>query len=1158
MRRNYFNALTLLFLCVVFGVSSASAQQTLYVDAIAGDDTYDGTSPTDQGGGIGPFQTLQFAMMMANNSDTLRVAAGVYDGYQLVDKELTILGANSGVPGNGTRGAESILTPDNTDITFPSNSSNSLVQITRSNVVLDGFLIDGDNPNVSSNNDVNGADVDYSNAVIVFGDFNNVRIRNNRIENFNNAGIEALGNIVQPNGDCSFNHNSFYNFNESSTGIICGNGFYAEVSNNLFNVVSVGVSLYDFTTAGKRPITINNNTFAVNYIGIVLTGINQNASNVYIEENNISALTGNVAFQGLSLRNCSANSNLEVRKNRISNFDQGVFMLEVDMPVKAFVNDTIVDCAIGLENVSGLTRIRTDSIAIERSVISSSTTTAVRIASDSAETKFHSNETVYASSTDGIQALGNVHLMLDTSVFDAITDYYIHFDTTASHIYSSMDIDATQCIFDGERGSTATHNNNFTIEDKIRHHLDEVEFPYVSFKDGSAYVSGFDNNTSMNRAIAKASDDWSILVRDINTSEDVLANKQLFISTFDNVRVGTLTIDTTGKQVFINDTLYVTNGLSLNNGVLNTTGGLVHVGEQLFTSAAGNVSFSAGSYVNGPLALVVGTSGTDNLSFPIGSSTSIRPVLIELTNATPGAWDVITAELKENQTPNRLLTGGLSHVSDIHYWQITTANAVNHDNVVYTASYSTDGRDDEANDAANLVLANENSGNWDNLGGPGTADDIGVITSSNNTNVVSDLVLANAKNGSNKLGKDELIGAFVTRDGCDGDIIAFNNNSTALVGTIVLNEWDFGDTSSTDTSTRVNPSYIYTGPGLYTVRLIVATDSGARDTTYQQVEVFAKPDVGFTEAIPCFPQACTFSDTTKVQAPDDIEDVLWKIEGNEYFSSIAGHSFSATGTYTVTLIITTENGCLDSATKQIFQGDSVKMQITPAGPISICEGDDVQLTATTGIQTYSWSTGASTNSVTVNQSGTYRVDGRNSNLCFGSDSVVVNTVPAPVADAGSDVFIEYGESTTLMGTGGGTYLWSPATALDNPTIDNPTASPTSTTTYVLTVTNAQGCTDTDSVTVTVALPKKIDIPNILSPNDDGYNDTWDLSGVPDVDQSKITVLNRWGKVVFETENYQHDWDGTYNGEPLPDGTYMYIIEGSDVYDAFRGPLQITR
>src|SRR6056300_87530 len=181
MRRNYFNALTLLFLCVVFGVSSASAQQTLYVDAIAGDDTYDGTSPTDQGGGIGPFQTLQFAMMMANDSDTLRVAAGVYDGYQLVDKELTILGANSGVPGNGTRGAESILTPDNTDLTFPSNSSNSLVQITRSNVVLDGFWIDGDNPNVSSNNDVNGADVDYSNAVIVFGDFNNVRIRNNRI-----------------------------------------------------------------------------------------------------------------------------------------------------------------------------------------------------------------------------------------------------------------------------------------------------------------------------------------------------------------------------------------------------------------------------------------------------------------------------------------------------------------------------------------------------------------------------------------------------------------------------------------------------------------------------------------------------------------------------------------------------------------------------------------------------------------------------------------------------------------------------------------------------------------------------------------------------------------------------------------------------------------
>ena len=166
--------------------------------------------------------------------------------------------------------------------------------------------------------------------------------------------------------------------------------------------------------------------------------------------------------------------------------------------------------------------------------------------------------------------------------------------------------------------------------------------------------------------------------------------------------------------------------------------------------------------------------------------------------------------------------------------------------------------------------------------------------------------------------------------------------------------------------------------------------------------------------------------------------------------------------------------------------------------------------------------------------------------------------PSPTANAGADVSIKFGKTTILQGSGGGDYLWSPATSLDDATLSNPTASPQETTTYVLTVTNSIGCTDQDTVLVSVDVPEFIKVPNILTPNADGFNDVWDLSEVPDIGNTKVSVVNRWGKTVFSSNDYQHDWAGTYDGEPLPDGVYIYIIEGSLFYDTLKGPMQIIR
>ncbi len=151
--------------------------------------------------------------------------------------------------------------------------------------------------------------------------------------------------------------------------------------------------------------------------------------------------------------------------------------------------------------------------------------------------------------------------------------------------------------------------------------------------------------------------------------------------------------------------------------------------------------------------------------------------------------------------------------------------------------------------------------------------------------------------------------------------------------------------------------------------------------------------------------------------------------------------------------------------------------------------------------------------------------------------------PVPVADAGTRVLIDAGQSIALQGSGGGTYLWTPATGLDNPTLQNPAANPTETTTYTLTVTNEQGCQDTAQVVVQVRKP--LSIPNAFSPNGDGVNDTWVIENIAEFKGVQIEIFNRWGNRIFESMSYQNEWDGIYRGKPLPVSTYFYVLTMPD-------------
>ena len=177
---------------------------------------------------------------------------------------------------------------------------------------------------------------------------------------------------------------------------------------------------------------------------------------------------------------------------------------------------------------------------------------------------------------------------------------------------------------------------------------------------------------------------------------------------------------------------------------------------------------------------------------------------------------------------------------------------------------------------------------------------------------------------------------------------------------------------------------------------------------------------------------------------------------------------AAMTTYTVT--VTDGSGCqgMDSHTVSIGAGANP----TISGPTDTCAGQSVVLDAGGPYAAYLWSTGETTQQITVNPATTttYDVTVTTIDGCMGMDSHLVTVTPDPVADAGPDGALTCDTTIVTLqgsasgGSGGYTYSWSPATGLSNPNIATPTT--TQTGTWTLTVTDTlTGCTSTDTVTV---------------------------------------------------------------------------------------------
>ncbi len=150
-------------------------------------------------------------------------------------------------------------------------------------------------------------------------------------------------------------------------------------------------------------------------------------------------------------------------------------------------------------------------------------------------------------------------------------------------------------------------------------------------------------------------------------------------------------------------------------------------------------------------------------------------------------------------------------------------------------------------------------------------------------------------------------------------------------------------------------------------------------------------------------------------------------------------------------------------------------------------------------------------------------------------------------DAGvvSDLQICAGDEVQLTAFGGNSYSWEPAELLSSSAIENPTAIVEETTVFTATIFDYSGCSVEYDVRVEVDACFIDEIANSFSPNGDGVNEEWVINGITRFPNAQLTVYNRWGQLVFRSVNYQNDWDGTFDGSILPEGTYYYIIDLSN-------------
>ncbi len=392
--------------------------------------------------------------------------------------------------------------------------------------------------------------------------------------------------------------------------------------------------------------------------------------------------------------------------------------------------------------------------------------------------------------------------------------------------------------------------------------------------------------------------------------------------------------------------------------------------------------------------------------------------------------------------------------------------------------------------------------------------------------------------------------------GCEPFKISFFNTSPNA------NQWRwiFGDPGNTTAgSTANNPNYTYTRAGTFTVTLVPTTLSCLNTVTFS-VNVSDKDavivDAGNDTTV-CSNNRITLRGTSNAG------NFEWS--NTRTFTTVTGTGATLLVTPTTgrnIYYVRSKNADNCTSIDSIIVNNNT-ININRISSVDLCTGVNKPITITnvntTDRLNVTWSptsliTGFTNNDslrpiVRANADGLLIGTYRNQFGCTLKDTITLKSheVDAKATATAKTIYINDALTLNAGPTGTGyTYAWSPSGSVTNPNAASTAATPKVNTTFIVTVTDNFGCTDTAQVALRVLIPQcdepYIFIPRAFSPNGDGTNDVIFVRG-DYLTSVEFVIFNRWGEQVFVTKDKTIGWDGKFHGEPVCPDVYGYYVKG---------------
>lgn len=404
--------------------------------------------------------------------------------------------------------------------------------------------------------------------------------------------------------------------------------------------------------------------------------------------------------------------------------------------------------------------------------------------------------------------------------------------------------------------------------------------------------------------------------------------------------------------------------------------------------------------------------------------------------------------------------------------------------------------------------------------------------------------------------------AFTYEDNCANENTRFTDLSTVGANTpLTAWSWDFGQGI---VSSKQNPAISFSGfgPGVYEAVFAIATSENCVDTMRKEIIINPVPAPSFVADARCFMDTSHFINQSSILS-GQIINYSYDFGDGSLISALPqpDHFYTQPGNWKVTLTAVSDSGCISSFTREVVVHPLP--EIIRIDHDTICFSDKAQLAVIAdpevAIEWYYelnggaiFNTGNSYQTPPLPYQTTYYVMPRSKEGCV-NDRLPVEAFVYPAQDMVMvsdldrvDLPLGIVNFATASTSDPVRWQWNFG---DGNTSDDP--EPAHAFAYagkyevIVTTTDINGCEETASKLLEVRKITNVHLPNAFSPNQDGVNDTYRI-GHYNISQFNIQIFNRWGQLVFQSENPDFEWNGTsLKGDAVQEGVYVYVLKAKD-------------